>query len=549
MRGQRLPLGLALLVLSGTACQQPRPPQAAPPPVSESGAFRRLTPEQSGLSYTWKISGERPLDILQTIGNGVAFLDYDADGNLDILCVGSPAALFRGDGKGHFTDVSATVLPPGLSDHFLGVAVGDVDGDGFDDLYLSAYEGGRLLHNQGGKSFEDATARFGLPHQPWGTSCAFFDSNSDGRLDLYIGNYVVFGPKSQRLCSDGTLSTSCGPRHYSPHKGKLYLQSATGRFQEAPLPSTSGKVLGVGFAPAHNGYPMQLALANDEMPGDLLSPTQSAWKNSGDLSGTAFDGTGAVHGGMGLDWGDVNGDGTLDLAVMTFQNEDKCLYLGTSPGLFTESSLEYGLKSAYSQVAFGCKFLDFDNSGTLDLIIANGHVQSNADEITKGATYRQSLQLFENQEGKHFKESSEALGESARVPIVGRGLATGDFNNDGNMDVLVVDSEGAPLLLQNQGQSSNGWIGFALSQPAGKPGGANAYGALITVTLSGKKRIQHCHSDGSYLSASDSRVHFGLGSARKVDAIQITWPDGKTEDLGTLEVGKYWRVVRGQKTQ
>jgi enediyne biosynthesis protein E4 len=546
-------LGLCLMG-SGCPSQKPTTPtNTASPQAKENGtfAFRAVPETESGLQYAWAIEGQRPLDILQTIGNGVAFLDINNDSNLDIICVGKKPGVFLGDGKGKFTDASATLLPTGLTDHFLGCAVGDFNNDGFSDVYLSAYQGGKLLQNDGGKRFMDVTAQTKLPVQPWGTSCAFFDANRDGKLDLYIGNYVVFNEKSLRLCSDGTLSTSCGPRHYDPHKGVLYLQTNAGTFESTPLSVTSGKVLGVAVAPPYEGRVQQIALANDEMPGDLLVETKNKWQNQGEISGTAYDGTGGLHGGMGADWGDVNGDGKLDLAVMTFQNEDKCLYLAQDgDALYNEQSQAWGLKPSYPLVAFGCKFLDYDNDGALDLLIANGHVQSNAAEITKGATYPQSLQLYQNQGNKKYVDASNSLDAAARTPIVGRGMATGDYDNDGKVDALVVNSEGKPVLLHNEineTKESGNWIGFTLA--GGEKNNKDAYGAVIKIKVNGKNILRHCHSDGSYLSASDKRITIGLGSATSVESVTVLWPDKKEETFTGLATGKYYSLTEGGKPQ
>ncbi len=529
--------GFALvLLLTGAACAPKSVPPAATPPQSkaEPGLLRAVPASESGLTYRWTIPGERPLDILQTIGNGSAFLDANGDGNLDVLLVGVPTALFLGDGKGKFTDASATMLPTGMPDHFLGCAVGDYDNDGFADIYLSAYDGGRLLRNVQGGQFQDVTERSGIPKQPWGTSCSFFDANGDGLLDLYVGNYVAFGPNSTRLCGDGTMSTSCGPRHYDPHKGGLYLQSPGGQFKEATLPETSGKVLGVAVAPPHADRPFQVAVANDEMPGDLLVATKKGWENHGDISGTAFDSTGGLHGGMGADWGDVNGDGMLDLVVMTYQNEDKCLYIAEPGGVFTERSQRMGLKETFPYVAFGCKFFDFDNNGTLDLLIANGHVQSNATEMASGVTYRQPLQLFQNQGDETFVQKTAALDSKAREPLVGRGLSVGDYDNDGRVDALVVNSEGAPLLLHNEVPDAGNWLSLRLE---GKRSNRDGYGATVIVEADGRKFLRHCHSDGSYLSASDKRIHVGLGSADTA-RVTVQWSDGDKQVFESLSANR-----------
>src|SRR5262249_13407905 len=258
----------------------------------------------------------------------------------DLLLVGGRLALYAGDGKGRFTDVSQETGLAGLTGHFLGCAVGDVDGDGYPDIYISGYRTALLLLNQGGRRFRDVTRAAGLPPEPWGTSCAFAETvPGSGRLDLYVANYADFGPETQpQLCVESGRETSCGPRHYRPIVGHLYrnrgVVDGIPRFQDVTRPSDAatalGKALGVAFADLDGSGRPTLAIANDEMPGDLLQPQpgspQPRYKNVAELSGTAYDRDGNVHGGMGVDWGDYDNDGRFDLFVATFQNETKALY-------------------------------------------------------------------------------------------------------------------------------------------------------------------------------------------------------------------------------
>jgi len=534
--------------------------------------------QAAGLNgYRWEAPGKRPLNILQTIGNGCAFFDFDNEGNLDILLVGPKVALYRGDGHGGFTDVSQAMGVATLEGHFLGCAVGDYDNDGYPDVYLTAYRGGALLHNEAGKGFKDVTKAAGIAPQPWATTATFFDANRDGHLDLYVGNYVQFGPDTDpQLCASGDIKTSCGPRYYDPEAGHLYLGSGNGTFRDGTQAAgitylrknseaittsekASGKCLGVAAADFDGSGHISIALANDEMPGDLLRNTgRGRFENVGQASGTAYDANGGMHGGMGIDWGDVNNDGKLDLFVGTFQNEPKCLYINGGSGFFEERSDQFKLHAAHPLVTFGSKFFDFDNDGFLDLILANGHVQDNINEIDRSAFYRQPTLLFQNQGGQRFEDvSARLLDAGSRRPIVGRGLAVGDYDNDGRRDVLIVDSEGTPLLLHNEFSTSAGnrWVGFALSQPPGAPGGRDAYGAVVTVrAMGGRTRMRHCHADGSYMSSSDKRLHFGLGSAAEIESVTVRWPDGTTEKWpgsgnnpadGGLLANRYHRLVRG----
>ncbi|HZT44498.1 MAG TPA: VCBS repeat-containing protein, partial [Chthonomonadaceae bacterium] len=483
--------GLALLGLAGCGRQPasplrlaavataPAPP--APPPLFVDAA------KQAGLHYQWTIPGKRPLNILQTIGNGCAFLDYNNDGNLDILLVGSKLALYQGDGHGHFTDVTHQTGLDTLSGHFLGCAVGDYDNDGYDDIYLSGYGTGVLLHNEAGKGkrqkakegtasppspvpsprvFRDVTQEAGIKPQPWGTSATFFDADGDGKLDLYIGDYVQFGPHTQpQLCNYHGVMAGCGPTDYKPLHGVLYHNLGDGRFQNVThawgLDRVSGRTLGVAAAPFGPDSHPALAIANDETPGDLIVMRGAKSQDIGVTSGIAYAGT-QVYGGMGIDWGDYDNDGKLDLVIATYQNQGKLVIRNQGAAFAIQDTRQMGMFSSLTYVAFGAKWLDYDNDGWLDLLFANGHVEDNADQVSLmtigGSTYRQPTVLYHNRQGQRFEDTSAGLTAGAGRSIVGRGLAIGDYDNDGKMDALVVDSEGKPLLLHNVTPHAGHWL-------------------------------------------------------------------------------------------
>ena len=509
------------------------PASGTPAASASSGLFTEVT-EQAGIRYKWVIEGTRPLNILQTIGNGCAFLDYDNDGSLDILLVGPKLALYRGNGKGLFTEATGEAGLSGLSGHFLGCAVGDYDNDGFSDLYISAYRGGALLHNEGGKAFRDVTTQAGIASQPWATACSFVDGDNDGKLDLYIGNYAIFDKHSMQLCNHGGIMSSCGPRQYAPEKGVFYRNLGNGKFRDVTAAwqiadgkhKPNGRALGVAAADFDGSGYQSIAIANDEMNGDLLHNTGRAFRNIGAESATATDADGNVHGGMGIDWGDYDNDGKLDLVVATFQHEAKCVYHNEGGQYFLERSGPLGIAMKTTPfVAFGVKFFDADNDGWLDLILANGHVQDNIEQIDK-TKYRQQTQLFRNREGKGFEDISAQGGAAFQKAIVGRGLAVGDYDHDGRLDVLIVDSEGSPLLLHNEAPQTGHWLAVRLK---GTHSNRDGIGALVTVDTGDRKLLRRCATDGSYLSASDVRVHFGLGQADKIVAVTVRWPGGKTE--------------------
>ena len=530
---RRLSLILPLLLLPALAAFffWPRP-RAAPP----SGVQFVDVARQAGIRYVFTIRDSRPLTILGSIGNGCAFLDYDNSGDLSVLLVGERLALYKGDGRGHFTDVTHRMGLDKLRGRFLGCAVGDYDNDGYDDIYLSGYHTGLLLHNEKGRGLTDMTRQAGLKPQPWGTACAFGDVDGDGRLNLYVANYADFGPKSpSQLCRFtterfGVVLSSCGPRYYRGLKGVLYHNLGGGRFEDVTRASGAdahaGRGLGAAFADYDHSGRAGLAVTNDEAVGNLFQNVGGG-RLKDVAAGVAYDRDGSVHGGMGMDWGDYDNNGRLDLFVATFRNETKCLYHNEG-GLFTDRSYASGIGSAaLPYVTFGAKWADFENSGWLDLMLTNGHVQDNIEKI-ENTTYRQPVQLFHNFGGHPvlFEDASGPAGLSALPPIVGRGLAVGDFDNDGRMDALVVDSEGAPLLLRNETAPAGHWLSVKLE---GTRSNRDGIGALVTATAGGLTQMRLCHTDGSYLSASDRRVHLGLGQAARVERLSIQWPSGHTD--------------------
>jgi enediyne biosynthesis protein E4 len=541
---------------------------AVPQIASSRGRFVDIT-QIAGIRYRWEIPGKRPLNLLQTIGNGCALFDYDGDNNLDALLVGPKLALYRGDGQGHFRDVTRETNLDKYSGQFLGCASGDYDNDGYPDLYISGYRTGLLLHNEPTKNerpttngssssgvrpsslvvrrFRDVTTQAGLKPQPWGTSCAFGDVDRDGRLDLYVGNYVKFSPATiPQLCARGGHLTACGPLSYQPEFGVLYLNRGKGIFAESTrlwgADKVSGKALGVAFAPGIRDGGLALAIANDVMPGDLLTANGRRFTNVGLLSGMAYTAEGKPYGGMGIDWGDYNNDGSLDLAVATFEGEAKPIFRNEGNGFFEDQSQALGLTAkTLPYVAFGMKWLDFNNDGWLDLMISNGHVANNIADYDKVHTYRQPTLLFANHAGQQFEEISARSGPDLVRPLVGRGLATGDIDNDGKVDVLLVDSEGSPLLLHNQTASDSHWLRVKL---IGTRCNRDGFGAVVTADTGSATLTRHCHTDGSYLSASDARLHFGLGAATRV-TITVRWPDGHVDKFPDVSADQQITIREG----
>jgi hypothetical protein len=541
-----LAFGVLAIASCGPASREVSPlPRVSPSPGAARGLRFADVTSAAGIHYEWKVAGSRPLNILQTIGNGAAFLDFDGDHNLDILLVGPTLALYRGDGHGHFTDATEAAGLRSLHGNFLGVATGDYDNDGYADVYLCAYRGGLLLHNEKGNHFADVTAQAGLKPQPWGTTAAFIDVEGRGRLSLYVGNYAVFGPDTHpQLCVVGGTTTACGPNAYRPEYGALYQNAGGGRFEDTTArwngQKISGRALGAAVADYDGSGRQSLYLANDEMPGDLLKNDGGHFKNIGASSGTAYDANGNLHGGMGVDWGDYDNDGRLDLVVATFEKEPKTVYHNDGDDLFTDASGALGVAPpTLPYVAFGAKWLDADNDSWLDLLITNGHTQDNVATMHPETSYRQPTQLFRNEGGHRFDDARAALGDGGR-PIVGRGLAIGDYDNDGRMDALLVDSEGSPLLLHNETAPAGHWLEIDL---VGTRSSHDGQGALLTFEIPGRKLLRAATTAGSYLSASDPRVHVGLGDAALVTKATLRWPSGQVDVYRDVNVDQIvtWR--------
>ena len=530
---------------------------------------------QAGVVRVYSAGGKPniPLTILQTIGHGGAFLDYNQDGNLDILLVDTSLTLYQGDGQGHFTDVTQATGMNRLHGHFLGCTVADYDNDGYPDLYISGYREGRLLHNEAGgrnssrsatvssphlRVFRDVTAAAGLKPQRWGTSCGFVDLDNDGLLDLVIANYVDFGPDPHRYLQR-CEPLACPPQDYNPERPTYYHNLGQGRFREVArssgLLTSAGKGLGVAFADYDQDGKQDILFANDEVAGDLFhNEGDNRLRNVGVEAGVAFGPEGRPHGGMGADWGDYDGDGRPDAVVTTYTNQPKSLYHNDGKGLFTDVSEQSGVGSSTKPwLAFGVKWLDYDNDGWLDLMIANGNVDNNISVMFPDVHYRQPTQLLRNTGGDFggkdikFVDVSKLAGKALQKPIVGRGLAIGDFDNDGRIDVLLIEDEGPALLLHNQGGRVGHWIGLSLTG-AGHSN-RDALGARVTVEAGGRKQVREVQTSGSYLSASDHRLLIGIGAATHIDKIAIRWPDGREENLSGIAIDRYHTLQEGSAPQ
>lgn len=505
------------------------------PPLASAGLFRDVS-AQAGIHFTLGHGGRTPLTILETLGHGCAMADFDGDGWLDLVLVGpNKVALYRNNRDGTFTDITAG---SGLRQEGIwqGVATGDYDNDGRMDLYISGYRCCALYHNEGNGKFRDVTRQAGLSEKQWGASACFLDVDNDGYLDLYVCHYVRFTPQSTKYCLQGGLMSTCGPTNYDPERGTLYHNNRHGGFTDETarrgLADAHGNALGVAIADYDDDGNIDFAVANDQLPGDLYhNKGKGYFENVGLYSGMAYDATGNAHAGMGVDWADVAADGRLSLIVTTYQHQPKSLYMPTGKGLFTDACYTVGIGNpTMNMVGFGVKFIDYDNDGFPDLVIANGHAVDNIARTDSTTTYPQILQLFHNVGGKYTDVTAQG-GPAFRQPIVGRGLAVGDYDNDGRLDILVVDIEGHPLLLHNECDAPNNWLALRLQ---GTRSNRDGIGATITVTANGRTWKQVVSTGGSFLSASDVRAHIGLGAAKQADRIDIRWPSGHQTQLSNV---------------
>jgi hypothetical protein len=540
--------GILLVVVSsipgcGRSSGDQAPPASAPP-----GGVIRFEQRQPGSGLDFRLSysaGQEP-GIKQTIGHPAALLDADGDGLLDVLLAGPDrVALFRNQGGWRFQRVPETGFRQ--KGYWQGVAVGDVNHDGRPDVYLSGYGCAALYLNQaGGRTwFRDATTASGLANPSahrWQTSAAFADVDRDGWLDLYVTCYVELGNKTGVCVYPGGIDTACAPTEFTPQRGTLYrnLGERAGdvpRFADVTaaygLGGAHGDGLGVAFGdPNGDGYP-DLYLANDQRPCDLyLNQQGRRFVNAGTRSGTAFGPDGSPQAGMGVDFGDYDNDGREDLVVTTYLREPTSLYHNDGGGLFTNAAFSSYLGAATtSTVGWGVKWADFDNDGLLDLAIANGHPLHRIREIDPSTDSPQRMQLFRNQGNGTFAELPSP-GIGLGKAIAGRALCAGDLDNDGKIDLLVSDIEGQPLLLRNVSPERHHWVTLRLD------GGRVIEGASITLRAGAQRWVRRSTTGGSYLSASDPRVHVGLGEIRALDSLEVRWPAGGTTALRNVPVDR-----------
>lgn len=495
--------------------------------------------------------------LIETMGGGGAFLDFNRDGLLDIFLVDSgchpfsldcePAghALFQQNEDGSFREVTKAV---GLADgvYGMGVAVGDYNNDGYPDIYVTNFGPNQLFRNNGDGTFTDATAESGTGDPGWGTSAAFFDYNRDGWLDLYVGNYLDWTYEKNIWCGrrQPGYRSYCHPDFFPGVASRLYRNEGDGTFTDvteaAGVGLTDGKALGVvAFDYNRDGWP-DLYVANDAVRNFLFRNNgDGTFEEVGLLSGVAYGFSGKPESGMGTDAADYNRDGWPDLFVTNIDYEPNNLLRNNGDGTFMDVTVPAGLTSvALLYSGFGTRFLDFDNNGTLDLIVLNGHVMENIHLYRARVTFRERPFLFENRGGR-FVEVGEKHGSVFTRLLAGRALASGDIDNDGDIDLLWVNNGQPPLLLRNDGGNRNAWVGFEL---VGSRSNRDAVGAVVTVKTANAIQVREIVGGASYCAGHDLRLLFGLGKAETVEEVVVRWPSGASSRFSDLRVRRYHRI-------
>jgi enediyne biosynthesis protein E4 len=568
-------VALAWMGAANLACAQGGHPTPPPPPAGAKTVVctGRPIPQLEDITSKTGITFQHASDpekkyINESMSGGVILFDYDRDGWLDIFFPNAPSvammkkgqmprsALYHNNHDGTFTDVTdkAGVGTPCAA---MGGAVGDYDNDGWPDLYVTCMTGGNVLyHNNGDGTFTNMARHAGVTDGRWSAGAAFGDYDGDGYLDLMVVNYVDLhlddlpGFGSAPTCKYRGMDVQCGPRGLKGAGDSLFHNNKDGTFTDV------SKVAGVSDPNGYYGMQVIWADFNNVGRPDAYVSNDSTpkflYKNEGNgkfseiglESGTAVDEDGSEQASMGIAIGDYNHTGRPSLYATNFADEYSVLYRNDGDWNFTDVSYKSGVAvPSLPYVKWGTAFVDLDNDGWLDLIAVTGHVYPQVDALPTGARYREPKILQMNERDGTFCDASAQDGPAITQPNASRGLAVGDLFNDGQMDIVISNIDGAPQVLRNHGLAGNHWVSFEL---AGTKSNRMAIGARLKLVAGGTTQTDEIHSGGSYLSQNDTRVHFGLGRATKIDSLEIHWPSGAVETLKNLDVDKFYSVLEGQ---
>ena len=530
----------------------------------ERALFEAIDPRTSGITWIHENAMSPNRYLPETMGPGVAFVDYDNDGWVDIFMVNSGAAdfyqpakplknaLYKNNRDGTFTDVTDQAGLGGGKEFGMGCAVGDYDNDGYPDILVTAYGKCTLYRNNGNGTFTDVTDKAGVAAPGWTTSAVWVDYDNDGKLDLFLCSFVEFSLKSNVVCGDNKLGKRfyCIPRVFKPTASVLFRNNGDGTFTHVSggtdIGKAMGKALGVVATDVNNDGLLDLFVANDTVQNFLfMNRGKGKWDEIGLMAEVGYSANGTPRSGMGVDAADVNGDGRQDLFVANVDQEMFALYQNEGNESFRDVAAPHGVAQATRLLSgWGLKFFDYDNDGLVDLFLANGHPDDMIDQYSQQVRYKEPLLLFHH-DGKKLVNVSAQAGPVFKESFPARGLAIGDYDNDGRVDVLVGNNGAAPLLLKNHAGAGNHWLGVKLQ---GTACNRDAIGATITWSAGDWKRSRSKVSGGSYLSAHDMREVLGLGSATTLNWVEIKWPAPSTrvERFTDLPIDRYVTIVEGK---
>jgi hypothetical protein len=546
-------------MLSGVPLRSLSASGAAPSATSEGFRFSDIT-SSSGIQFQHNSGAFGGKFLPETLGSGCAFLDYDRDGWQDILLINgmdwpghkqkrSTLRLFHNNGNGTFSDITSRA---GLDVEMygMGVAVGDYDNDGFPDILITCVGQNRLFHNAGRGTFVDVTEHSGLGKRlGFSTSALWFDYDRDGLLDLFVCNYVKWSPERDVFCSlDGRHKSYCTPEAYRGETCWLFRNRGNGTFEDVTASSgifdSSSKSLGVAMLDeGHTGWP-DLLVANDTQPNKLYrNQRNGTFKDAAVEAGLAFSSEGKARAGMGVDVGDFMNSGSSGIAITNFDNEMTGLYEFGGKG-YEDVAAHAGVGLASkNSLGFGCAFFDANLDGWLDFAVTNGHIDETVRNIRGNVGYAQPPLLFLNNGQGSFRDVAAEVGEGFDQPKVGRGLAYGDFDRDGDIDLLLTTNNGPAYLYRNDQLAGNRSIRFRL---VGTKSNRDAIGAVVRVFAGGLSQSRMVKSGSSYLSQSELPVTFGLEKRDRVDRVLVFWPSGRSEEFTNLAAGRAYECVEGK---